>query len=180
MDKLINSGTHQRGFTIVELLIVIVVIGILAAITIVAYNGIQARAADTAIQSDLRNLQNKIEIFKVDNDKYPGGASSPAELTGLDFKATKSAYATTSSTNNHLWYCRNGAQSHYSVVALSKSGNIFYITKSAQPTKYTGGLAWSPTSHNCNTLIDSGQGWQYAGFVHSDAGSSWRAWVGGV
>ena len=39
----------QKGFTIVELLIVIVIIGILAAITIVAYNGIQQRAQTTAM-----------------------------------------------------------------------------------------------------------------------------------
>jgi prepilin-type N-terminal cleavage/methylation domain-containing protein len=42
----------KSGFTIVELLIVIVVIGILAAITIVAYNGIQDRANDTSVKSD--------------------------------------------------------------------------------------------------------------------------------
>lgn len=41
---------NKNGFTIVELLIVIVVIGILAAITIVAYNGIQNRAQDTKIK----------------------------------------------------------------------------------------------------------------------------------
>ena len=39
-----NMSIRQKGFTIVELLIVIVVIGILAAITVVAYNGIQERA----------------------------------------------------------------------------------------------------------------------------------------
>lgn len=52
---LMLKSKNKNGFTIVELLIVIVVIGILAAITLVAYNGIQARANDTAIKSDLRN-----------------------------------------------------------------------------------------------------------------------------
>ena len=43
---------RKAGFTIVELLIVIVIIGILAAITIVAYNGIQQRAQAATVQSD--------------------------------------------------------------------------------------------------------------------------------
>jgi len=50
----------QTGFTIVELLIVIVVIGILAAITIVAYNGIQDRARKSALQSSLTQTEKEI------------------------------------------------------------------------------------------------------------------------
>lgn len=67
----------QRGFTIVELLIVIVVIGILAAITIVAYNGVQTRAKDARVQSDIRNVQKQIEAYNAINGSYPstGGLS---------------------------------------------------------------------------------------------------------
>lgn len=62
---------YRRGFTIVELLIVIVVIGILAAITIVAYNGITNRAAGTALQSDLRNASVELALKKIQDDTYP-------------------------------------------------------------------------------------------------------------
>ena len=51
-----------RGFTIVELLIVVVVIAILAAITVVAYSGIQNRTNDTAVQSDLANIAQKYDL----------------------------------------------------------------------------------------------------------------------
>ncbi len=61
----------QRGFTIVELLIVIVVIGILAAITIVAYNGIQGRAQVAAVSSALDQTNRKLAIYMVDNSAYP-------------------------------------------------------------------------------------------------------------
>lgn len=60
----------QAGFTIVELLIVIVIIGILAAITIVAYNGIQNRARETSLKSDLTNIAKQLELYRADGD-YP-------------------------------------------------------------------------------------------------------------
>lgn len=59
----------NRGFTIVELLIVIVVIGILAAITIVAYNGIQARASNAKISSDLTLLNKAIIAARINGDR---------------------------------------------------------------------------------------------------------------
>jgi prepilin-type N-terminal cleavage/methylation domain-containing protein len=49
--------SKRAGFTIVELLIVIVVIGILAAITIVAYNGIQQRGRDSARRADVSSIK---------------------------------------------------------------------------------------------------------------------------
>jgi len=62
---------RSSGFTIVELLIVIVVIGILAAITIVAYNGIQERAKFSKAQQDLASIRKAIKLYYVDNGKYP-------------------------------------------------------------------------------------------------------------
>lgn len=52
-----------RGFTIVELLIVIVVIGILAAIVIVAYQGVTNRANDSAIKATLKVCQTNFKYF---------------------------------------------------------------------------------------------------------------------
>jgi type II secretion system protein G len=70
----------QRGFTIVELLVVIVVIAILAAITIVAYNGIQQRARDSSIRADLANLSKKLELYNADNGTYPTSNTQAATL----------------------------------------------------------------------------------------------------
>lgn len=61
----------QKGFTIVELLIVIVVIGILAAITIVAYNGVQARAENTKTINSVTSYARAITSYAVINNTYP-------------------------------------------------------------------------------------------------------------
>lgn len=59
------------GFTIVELLIVIVIIGILAALVIVAYNGIQVRAKNTSRVASARELQKIVNAYVAQEGKYP-------------------------------------------------------------------------------------------------------------
>ena len=53
MNNYINKESN-RGFTIIELLIVIVIIGILVAITAVSYNGLTKNAKEATLQSDLK------------------------------------------------------------------------------------------------------------------------------
>lgn len=62
---------NQKGFTIVELLIVIVVIGILAAITVVAYNGIQARTENAKTVSAVSAWAKALQMYKADRGSYP-------------------------------------------------------------------------------------------------------------
>lgn len=62
---------RRGGFTLVELLIVIVVIAILAAISVVAYGGIQQRARDSRRDHDMKVLTQALEMFYIDNGHYP-------------------------------------------------------------------------------------------------------------
>lgn len=68
---------RPKGFTLVELLIVIVVLGILISISIVAYNGIQARARDSRRHNDISEIAKGLEVYYSVNHKYPtsGGAT---------------------------------------------------------------------------------------------------------
>lgn len=80
----------QKGFTIVELLIVVVIIAILAAITIVAYNGIQARANSSAALATANTLARKVNAYYTLSGQYPTGVTN---FTGLKGASALGAYA---------------------------------------------------------------------------------------
>lgn len=80
-----TSWKKQKGFTIIELLIVIVVIAILAAVSIVAYNGIQQRARDSERQSEMQTIEKALALYYIDNGGYPdcaGGTYVPGATRG--------------------------------------------------------------------------------------------------
>lgn len=85
----------QQGFTIVELLIVIVVIGILAALVVTTFTGIQQKARNTERQTDVKAIHGQVEAYYAQNGKYPtldnlnDGAFRTANMKGLDAEALK-------------------------------------------------------------------------------------------
>ena len=169
-----EKWSKQKGFTIVELLIVIVVIGILAAITIVAYNGIQNRARDTSVRSDLANLAKQFELYNVDNGRYPIGAG---DLDPLTVSINKSAYAIDSNYSFNLVPCTDGVGRQYAITAVpTGSFKRFYVTNGSGVQEYTGANSWTGAVNYttmCNDalagsgVISGGSGW----------GGAWRAWT---
>lgn len=131
----------RKGFTIVELLIVVVVIAILAAITIVAYNGIRDRATTSAMQSDFSQTARLLESEKVKTgtDTFPSGA--PTTLaTGYTYNAV----------NSGVGYCLSRV---YSGV------NYFITSASTTPTKGSceGLVGWWKMNGNVQDSSGFGQ-----------------------
>lgn len=81
----------RNGFTIVELLIVIVVIAILAAITIVAFNGIQTKARNTHQISTAKAYLTAFEAYRAANGSYPAGSGPNRVCLGIDVAACTTA-----------------------------------------------------------------------------------------
>lgn len=159
------SLSMRHGFTIVELLIVIIVIAILASITIVAYNGVQNRTNDTAVQSDLENIAKKIQVFYVTNERFPQGYT---DMVAADIRVTKATYSR-GMYNGTSWYnlvycwANSTNPTQFAIVAQAKSGNVFqYVGGKVSQAAYVFATSSAATCLSAGVDIStSGRDWFY-------------------
>ncbi len=149
--------TIQRGFTIVELLIVIVIIGILAAITIVAYNGIQTRAREAAVKTDLQQALRTTELANTDPaiGSYPKSAT---DVQNLKIKFTRTAYQAAI----YCFLSSGAAGSAWAVVVETTDNKAYYISNTTStPTPYTGAVGGVSGATICPAVGINSSNWQW-------------------
>lgn len=98
----IRLGKVKKGFTLVELLIVIIIIAVLAAIAIPKFANSSTRSKESALRSNLKILRDSIELFKADTGCYPSTLADLAVTTNpaTGLKTDGTAGACSISTND--------------------------------------------------------------------------------
>lgn len=118
LNKYCKKSTNcsiESGFTIVELLVVITIIGILATIIILFYIGTHQKAIDTALQSDLKGASTQLELDRVSSELYPTNIGAANNGNGL--KASPDTAFNYIPANGDATYC----------LEASREGRIWYI-----------------------------------------------------
>lgn len=84
----------KSGFTIVEIMIVVLVIGILASIVIVSYNQVQARSRDSKRKADVSNMIKALEIYYGDNGSYPIASTTNSSVGSIWYSSDTTSWNT--------------------------------------------------------------------------------------
>lgn len=107
---------NEAGFTLIELLIVIVVLGILMSMAVPALSGVKNKADTAVAKADLHNIMHSLEMYYLDNGKYPADIKS---LDDLNIKNEAADYK----------YAVDADSEKYSISYEDTFSNEFYYIK---------------------------------------------------
>jgi type IV pilus assembly protein PilA len=141
----------EDGFTLIELMVVVLIIAILLAIAIPTFLGARNRANDRAAQSSLRNADTAAKTMFSDAETFTGADESATGLTTVEPSLTFEAHgAASGSTAGRVSYkdvsvlVANAGADWYGAV-LSKSGSCFYLHQPANGQTTFATVSSSPT-----------------------------------
>ena len=136
LSRMKARGREDRGFTMIELLVVVVIIGILVAIAVPVYLNYRKGAANKSAASDVRGAITAIEQYYTENaNSYPlaAGAGKENDAAGEDLTIGAASEKITVSPGNRVYYKNNstGAQTTYYICGYNEDGNQAYIYNSS-------------------------------------------------
>jgi len=119
----------KSGFTLVEILIVVVILGILAAIVIPQFTGASTEAKESSLMSNLQAVRSQIELYKIQhNDNLPGTQGSVDFTTAMTSKTDQDGVVGTTATHRFGPYMRSIPTNPFNDLATVGTGTTKLTT----------------------------------------------------
>ena len=145
-----KSLTLKKGFTLIELLVVLLIIGLLATISVVALGTARAKGRDTRRLTDVKGIQNALELMFVDINGYPEVASATTLGTGNAARLDSTGWAALTGTSTPVYMVK--------VPTNPTPNGASYINTSTAADNVTACTSGPCASYTLTFTLESGAG----------------------
>ena len=174
MQRVLRRAQDEDGFTLIELMVVVMILAILIVMGLPTFLGVRSRFQDRAAQTDLRNTVLSARILFTDNATFSSANETPSGLVQIVPNMCYVAGGTASAANGTV-PCDSGVGSgsisvessdpQFSAARMSTSTSCFVILDATTGTKYGETTAanctatWAGTAGNVTATTPAAAGW---------------------
>lgn len=151
-------GRKEEGFTLIELMVVVLIIAILIAIAVPTFLGARQKAQNRAAQADLRNALVAAKTMYTDTNSYATADNSATGLTTVEPSLVYVAAATASDTSTRK-VSVSAAAGEWAAARMSASGTCFFIDETAATGTTYGSTTTALDCTGTQALTAAGTSW---------------------